>query len=69
MVFIERWTDAFLVIFTNDIFSIHITAHPEIHDGRLGAEKSHGWARCDEQLRFRMAVNSLKEWGIVDSEL
>ena len=69
---IDRWTDAFLIY-----CSIYTTVHPHrmqqllkyMHDIRLGAQKSNGWATYDQQFRLRMAHNPSQDWGRVDSEL
>lgn len=40
-----------------------------MHDIRLMAQQSNGWATHDEQFRFRIAHNPAQDWGIVHNEL
>lgn len=39
-----------------------------MHDIRLGAQQSNGWATYDEQFRLRMAHYLSQDWGIVDNQ-
>ncbi|KAK3088512.1 hypothetical protein FSP39_020020 [Pinctada imbricata] len=69
---IDQWTQAFLIY-----MSIYLSAHPNktqelvkyLHDVRLGAQRSSGWQKYDEQFRLKLSIDPTLSWAMVDSEL